>query len=74
MPYRIAGTSSLRAYLGDAVVYRKLVPADPRLPGFAELRGPLDLTGPYPPAQVRAGLWPGDRRAAPPRPGAGTAG
>jgi hypothetical protein len=54
MDYEITGLASLHTFLGDAIVYRKLVPADPRLPGFAELREPLGLKGPYPPRKSEA--------------------
>ncbi len=41
--YRVYGTASLRRVWGDWLVYRKLAPADPRLPTLDDLRGPLGL-------------------------------
>jgi hypothetical protein len=43
MAYEIRGLTSLHETLGDFIVYRNLVPADPRLPSFGDLRGPLGL-------------------------------
>jgi hypothetical protein len=43
MGYEIAGLTSLHETLGDFVVYRNLVPADPRLPSVSDLRGRLGL-------------------------------
>jgi hypothetical protein len=43
MAYEICGLTSLHETLGDFVVYRNLVPADPRLPSVSDLRGPLGL-------------------------------
>ncbi|MDH4207779.1 MAG: hypothetical protein OEV76_02800, partial [Anaerolineae bacterium] len=43
MAYRITGLTSLHEFLGDFIVYRNLVPADPRLPGIADLRERLGL-------------------------------
>jgi hypothetical protein len=37
------GRTSVYEFLGDMVVYRNLVPADPRLPPLAELRDPVGL-------------------------------
>jgi hypothetical protein len=37
------GRTALSEFLGDRVVYRKLAPADPRLPGLDELRPSLGL-------------------------------
>lgn len=54
MTCQIWGQSSLRAIFGDAVVYRNLAPADPRLPPFAELREALGLAGPHPPRKSEA--------------------
>jgi hypothetical protein len=45
MTYQTNGLASLRDILGDLVVYRNLVPADPRLPAVGELRAPLELEG-----------------------------
>ena len=42
------GRTSISEFLGDWVVYRNLVPADPRLPALEALRGELDL----PPRQI----------------------
>jgi hypothetical protein len=41
MGYQIAGLTSLHETLGDFVVYRNLVPADPRLPSISDLRSQL---------------------------------
>jgi hypothetical protein len=41
--YKITGKSSLYDVWGDFIVYRNLVPADARLPVFAELRKRLNL-------------------------------
>ncbi|MBU1878945.1 MAG: hypothetical protein KJ734_08340, partial [Chloroflexi bacterium] len=41
--YTTYGLTSLREFLGDFVVYRNLVPADPRLPTVGELRESLGL-------------------------------
>ncbi len=43
MTYQVRGLTSLHEFLGDRVVYRNLVPADPGLPTLAQLRGPLGL-------------------------------
>lgn len=43
MMYRIRGLASLSDSLADFIVYRNLRPADPRLPGFADLRERLGL-------------------------------
>jgi hypothetical protein len=43
MAYEIRGLTSLHETLGDFIVYRNLVPADPRLPSFGNLRAPLGL-------------------------------
>ena len=43
MAYAISGLTSLYETLGDFVVYRNLVPADPRLPSFGHLRDHLGL-------------------------------
>jgi hypothetical protein len=45
MTYQITGLASLHAFIGDRLVYRNLVPADPRLPPVADLRGQLGLEG-----------------------------
>jgi hypothetical protein len=45
MTYDTFGLTSLHEFLGDCVVYRSLVPADPRLPTLHELREPLQLEG-----------------------------
>jgi hypothetical protein len=45
MGYEITGLTSLHETLGDFVVYRNLVPADPRLPSVGDLRGRLGLEG-----------------------------
>ena len=42
------GRTSIHEFLGDWVVYRNLVPADPRLPALDALRGEVDL----PPSQI----------------------
>jgi hypothetical protein len=42
------GRASISEFLADRVVYRNLVPADPRLPGLDALRGEVDL----PPSQI----------------------
>jgi hypothetical protein len=42
------GRASISEFLGDGVVYRNLVPADPRLPALDALRGEVDL----PPSQI----------------------
>jgi len=42
------GRTSIHEFLGDGVVYRNLVPADPRLPALEALRGEVDL----PPSQI----------------------
>ncbi|MFQ6101171.1 MAG: hypothetical protein ACE5OS_08045 [Anaerolineae bacterium] len=41
--YTTYGLASLHEFLGDFVVYRNLVPADPRLPSFPALRERLGL-------------------------------
>jgi hypothetical protein len=43
MAYERRGRSTLAEIFGDFVVYRKLIPADPRLPAVAALRGALGL-------------------------------
>jgi hypothetical protein len=43
MTYRIHGLAALSDLLGDFIVYRSLRPADPRLPGLADLAEPLRL-------------------------------
>jgi hypothetical protein len=43
MTYEITGLTSLAEFLGDFIVYRNLVPADPSLPGIADLREQLGL-------------------------------
>jgi hypothetical protein len=45
MGYQITGLTSLHETLRDFVVYRNLVPADPRLPSVDDLRGRLGLAG-----------------------------
>jgi len=52
MSYTIAGLTSLYESLGDWVVYRNLVPADPRLPALADLRQRLHLPGTYAPRKA----------------------
>jgi hypothetical protein len=44
MAYEKTGPSTLAEIFGDFVVYRNLIPADPRLPAVGALRGPLGLT------------------------------
>jgi hypothetical protein len=39
----VVESSSLDVFLGDAIVYRSLVPIDRRLPDLEQLRGPLGL-------------------------------
>jgi hypothetical protein len=43
MEYEITGLTSLYEILGDFIVYRNLVPSDPRLPGIETLRTVLGL-------------------------------
>ena len=43
MAYQLHGLTALHEFLGDAVVYRNLVPADDRLPSLVALRGELGL-------------------------------
>jgi hypothetical protein len=43
MRFEITGTTSLHEFLGDFIVYRNLVPSDPRLPSIADLREQLHL-------------------------------
>jgi hypothetical protein len=43
MTYEIAGLASLYEMLGDFILYRNLMPADPRLPAIADLRQHLSL-------------------------------
>jgi hypothetical protein len=43
MGYEITGLTSLHETLEDFIVYRNLVPADPRLPSIGDLRGRLGL-------------------------------
>jgi hypothetical protein len=46
---KIDGMGSLSDFVGDFIVYRGLQPADPRLPGFADLRARLRLDAPFAP-------------------------
>ncbi len=50
--YQVFGTASLAELWGDFIVYRDLESADPRLPGWKELRRALDLSGPWPPRKA----------------------
>jgi hypothetical protein len=43
MTYKISGSSSLHEIMGDLIVYRNLIPADPRLPSVDALRDDLGL-------------------------------
>jgi hypothetical protein len=50
--YQVFGTASLAELWDDLLVYRDLVPADPRLPGWREVRRTLGLSGPWPPRKA----------------------
>ncbi len=52
MPMEIFGRASLHEFLGDFVVYRNLVPADPRLPALADLRAVVGLSAGIVPRKV----------------------
>lgn len=43
-PYATLGTASLSELVGDFIVYRNLIPADPRLPSIRRLRDTLGLS------------------------------
>ena len=45
MTYKLCGVTSLYEILNDLVVYRNLIPADPRLPTVDDLRVDLGLAG-----------------------------
>ncbi len=46
---KIDGMGSLSDFVGDFIVYRGLQPADPRLPGFADLHARLGLNASFAP-------------------------
>jgi hypothetical protein len=50
--YQLFETARLDELWGDFMVYRDLEPADPRLPGWRELRRALELAGPWPPRKA----------------------
>ena len=51
----IFGRTSISEFLGDRVVYRNLVPVDPRLPALDVLRGEVDLPSHQIPRKSEAG-------------------
>jgi hypothetical protein len=50
--YEITGLTSLYEMLGDFIVYRNLVPSDPRLPGIGKLHHALGLQLEVPPRKA----------------------
>ena len=54
MAYKAYGLTSLHEFLGENVIYRRLVPLDCRLPALADLRAPLGLENGVVPRKAQA--------------------